>query len=137
MPAVHPQRVDPLDQIVLHLCPRQAAALSLSVSDLPPVSVSSRADGDVGQCARGRITYSDVAQLAGNWTGRFIFTNKSFSLYDTFRTVKVINNFRRDLVTLVTDQSQGIDSIPEVVLHLSLRETAALCLCVHFLTCHS
>ena len=71
VPAVHPQRVDTLDQIVLHLCPRQTAALSLSVRDLPHLSVCRRTDGDVGQCARGRVTYSDVAQLAGNWTRRF------------------------------------------------------------------
>ena len=39
-----------------------------------------------------------------------------------------VGDVRRDLVALVTDQSQGIDSIHEVVLHLSLRETAALSL---------
>ena len=46
------------------------------------------------------------------------------------RTLLVVEvgDVRRDLVALVTDQSQGIDSIHEVVLHLSLRETAALSL---------
>ena len=39
-----------------------------------------------------------------------------------------VGDVRRDLVALVTDQSQGIDSIHEVILHLSLRETAALSL---------
>ena len=44
------------------------------------------------------------------------------------RTVLVVEvgDVRRDLVALVTDQSQGIDSIDEVVLLLSLREPDAL-----------
>ena len=42
--------------------------------------------------------------------------------------VMKVGNLQGDLETLLILKSQGIDSIHEVVLHLSLRETAALSL---------
>ena len=42
--------------------------------------------------------------------------------------VMKVGNLQGDLETLLTLKSQGIDSIHEVVLHLSLRETTALSL---------
>ena len=89
--------------------------------------MSCRTDGGAGQRAGVRIAHSHEPESTWNWTRRFI-TIIFFYLFDTIWAVEVVDNFCGHLVALVTDQSQGIDSIHEVVLHLSLRETAALSL---------
>ena len=47
-------------------------------------------------------------------------------MFDTIPPVEVVDDISRDLVTLLTTQSQGIDSVLQILLHLSGLETAAL-----------
>ena len=47
-------------------------------------------------------------------------------MFDTIPPVEVVDDLSRDLVTLLTTQPQGIDSVHQILLHLSGLETAAL-----------
>ena len=51
---------------------------------------------------------------------------KYFVFVFTIHVMKV-GNLRRDLETLLTLKSEGIDPVDEIVLHLSPLETTALC----------
>ena len=47
-------------------------------------------------------------------------------MFDTISPLKVVDDISRDLVTLLTTQPQGIDSVHQILLHLPPRQTAAL-----------
>ena len=47
-------------------------------------------------------------------------------MFDTISPVEVVDDVSRDLVTLFTTKSQGIDSVHQILLDLSPRQTAAL-----------
>ena len=89
----------------------------------PHLILAVRADGGVVEVALGRVTYPGVAELTRNCNEKF---NRFYLLYmcDTILVAKE-HDVCRYLVALVTVQSQGIDAMAQVLLHLSCWETAA------------
>ena len=51
---------------------------------------------------------------------------KLISVSDTISPVEVVDDISRDLVTLITSESQGIDSVHQILLDNSSLKTAAL-----------
>ena len=47
-------------------------------------------------------------------------------MFDTIYPVKAVDDVSRDLVTLITSEPQGIDSVHQILLDLSPWQTAAL-----------
>ena len=48
------------------------------------------------------------------------------SVFDTIYPVKAVDDVSRDLVTLITSESQGIDAVHQILLDYSSLKTAAL-----------
>ena len=89
----------------------------------PHLILPVRADGGVVEVALGRVTHPGVAELTRNCKEKF---NCFYLLYmcDTILVAKE-HDVCRYLVALVTIQSQGIDAMAQVLLHLSCWQTAA------------
>ena len=51
---------------------------------------------------------------------------KIISVFDTISPVEVVDDVSRDLVTLLTSEPQGVDSVHQILLKLSPWQTAAL-----------
>ena len=64
-----------------------------------------------------------------SWQGTVIMTVTSLSIifvFDTISPVEVVDDISRNLVTLFTTESKGIDAVHQILLKLSSWQTAAL-----------
>ena len=64
-----------------------------------------------------------------SWQGTVIMTVrilKLISVSDTISPVEIVDDISRDLVTLITSEPQGVDSVHEILLDLSPLQTVTL-----------